>query len=392
MQRNDSLYINVLDVPNILAAIDLAEEQLLSGIDFAMSRNVVGEKTDEDTDDDVSLLEQHSVRKPPVKENRKESTDVYSAGAELVDRRKAHRQEAGGAPSKDSISSDRSQSDVILVRDEKSKSGSGDRAEVEFVGIKKAQGWNRALQPGRSVLAKREANGQGANEHISAKVSRNESKIVDTSLADNVANNETDIAELASDRGKNSDMARMNLKSSTKPRPHRRIAPSEASAMPYAKVDADIPTRTLNGPSMAKGKSTLRTGSPKVHAKAVKEAGSTFVDGQVRNEDELKPLMRAISSKAKMKLPSSDPTPKQQAQMVVPGVMYIPNAKVIGTALPNGYKSTLEGLRPVVTLDPRPKVPLQLRQTIADKLFQTLLDAGWPEMECIVNSIMTEQR
>jgi hypothetical protein len=171
-----------------------------------------------------------------------------------------------------------------------------------------------------------------------------------------------------------------------------RIAASEASVMPPAKVKSDIPTRTVNGPSTSKGRSTPKAGSLPVHAKALKEVESTFVDGQVKNEDELTPLMRALPSKVKVKLPSSDPTPKQQAQMVVPGVMYIPNAKVMGTALPNGYKSTQEGLRPVVTLDPRPKVPLQLRQTIADKLFQTLLDAGCPEMECIVRSIMTEQR
>jgi hypothetical protein len=75
-----------------------------------------------------------------------------------------------------------------------------------------------------------------------------------------------------------------------------------------------------------------------------------------------------------------------------PGVILVPGAQPVGNALPNGYRSTPQGVRPVITLDPRPRVPHTLRQTFVDRLFLVFMENGRPEMESIVHSIMTEQK
>lgn len=48
--------------------------------------------------------------------------------------------------------------------------------------------------------------------------------------------------------------------------------------------------------------------------------------------------------------------------------------------------------RPSVTLDQRPKAPHQLRQKIADKLFEALKTGGVSEMDALVQTLVSEQR
>jgi hypothetical protein len=410
MERNDSLYINVLDVPNILAAIDLAEEQLLNGIDYAMSRNVVGEKTDEDTEDEVSLLEEYSVSKAPFGDNRNESTDVYSAGADLVERRKLHRRETNRAALKDSTSAPGKDSAVIMVSDEQAKPDNGGtnirRGEVEFVGIKKAHGWNRSLQPGRSLLAKREANGEPAED---AHVVNDDDAI--SGLLEGLPGPQADsgqpakfAAALAMPKSAiTSQPGNSAIKSGTSsvhleqpsrvaPKPSKVKGRAASKSAGQRATGSNAVTRKVAKP-VSRGAAPPITTAESAHQQRLLETEPATLSASARTFEEPMALMRSMQSKnSKAEQRTSDPTQQQLAQMAVPGIMYVPNAKVFGTALPNGYKSTAEGLRPVVTLDPRPKVPHQLRQTMADKLYQSLLSSGVPEMEAIVQSIVTEQR
>lgn len=74
-------------------------------------------------------------------------------------------------------------------------------------------------------------------------------------------------------------------------------------------------------------------------------------------------------------------------------VLVPPGMKAIGTVKPNGYVMLPDGsVRPRVTFDPKPKVPLKLRQTTAEKLFEAWKDIQkMPAMEALVKALRVEQ-
>ncbi|CAN8069088.1 unnamed protein product [Agarophyton chilense] len=74
-------------------------------------------------------------------------------------------------------------------------------------------------------------------------------------------------------------------------------------------------------------------------------------------------------------------------------VQYVPGSEVIGGVRPNGYTVSRQGVvKPVITFNPKPKVPHKLRQTSVEKLFE-----GWrdnqhlSEGEALAKALRTEQ-
>lgn len=76
-----------------------------------------------------------------------------------------------------------------------------------------------------------------------------------------------------------------------------------------------------------------------------------------------------------------------------PSVQYLANVSAIGSVQPNGYIDKGDGtLKPIVTLDPRPKVPMKLRQTTIDKLFEAWKScAKYSMYDALVKALRTEQ-
>jgi hypothetical protein len=82
MSRPNSLYVDVLAIDNIIAAIDRAEEQLFDGIDAAMACNVVCEPAA--PPQAAATLPRRSRDQRP-----EPAIDAYSAAAARVDRKSA---------------------------------------------------------------------------------------------------------------------------------------------------------------------------------------------------------------------------------------------------------------------------------------------------------------
>lgn len=90
------------------------------------------------------------------------------------------------------------------------------------------------------------------------------------------------------------------------------------------------------------------------------------------------------------------PPPTTSNVATVSGVLIPPLMKAIGTVPPNGYMKTGDGLKPVVTKDPKvnPKVPLKLRQNFAEKLFaafQNNAHAPLEPMDALIKTLRMEQ-
>ncbi len=84
---------------------------------------------------------------------------------------------------------------------------------------------------------------------------------------------------------------------------------------------------------------------------------------------------------------------KSAYRNVGPQIRFVKELKAIGNVPANGYMETSSGkLRPVVTHDPRPKVPHKLRQTTIEKIFEAWRDVKkLPLMEALLKALRTEQ-
>lgn len=83
----------------------------------------------------------------------------------------------------------------------------------------------------------------------------------------------------------------------------------------------------------------------------------------------------------------------RRARLEGPTVHFVANLSAIGSVQPNGYIDKGGGeLKPVVTHDPRPKVPHKMRQTTIDKLFEVWKEQEKLPMEqALVKALRTEQ-
>jgi hypothetical protein len=136
-------------------------------------------------------------------------------------------------------------------------------------------------------------------------------------------------------------------------------------------------------------KSKPRGAEPVNRNDVVRERMTTALTPAAPSQVTQTPLPAAYASAPASIVPKvlARPTP-----LTAPGVFYVPGVDAVGMTLPNGYRETSEGLRPVVTLAQRPRVPLALRQTLADKVFAAVKARGVPDMDAIVESTCVEQR
>lgn len=97
---------------------------------------------------------------------------------------------------------------------------------------------------------------------------------------------------------------------------------------------------------------------------------------------------------------SSAHTPDVSTGAVIPmpnmtglQVQYVPGSEVIGGVRPNGYTVSRQGVvKPVITFNPKPKVPHKLRQTSVEKLFEAWKDnQKLVEGEALAKALRTEQ-
>lgn len=74
-------------------------------------------------------------------------------------------------------------------------------------------------------------------------------------------------------------------------------------------------------------------------------------------------------------------------------VKYVPGSEIIDGVRPNGYTVSIDGVvKPVVTFNPKPKLPHKLRQTSVEKLFEAWRDnAKATEGDALARALRTEQ-
>lgn len=359
-----------MGVENIISAIDRAEEQLFAAIETAMARNIpsdgnVGPPAA------VAPAPQAAAAKPAERMN---AYDELSARVGLeAQRKKPTKAPASKAPA--SKAPRRVPRRVIPVE--------------------------REAQQGRPSTASAAARDvvdldDDDNEAVYVKSTRGGLKnVVDV----DAARNEWKPA-MAPARSSLSKRAPVNTIS--------RCEPSKAAALPRIASDG-----AGRNPASAAVKAE-RQG--KTSAKAPAVGGSkTLVPGPVLKQNQVvgpdrvpgSSIGALASQKSRTPLPAAYASaqasivpgapiqgfkPTTLLPPVVPGVTYIPGADAIGTTLPNGFRATPEGLRPVVTLAQRPKAELQLRQTYADKFFFALKARHISDMDAVVEAAITEQQ
>lgn len=436
MKRKNSLYIDVLGVSNIVAAIDLAEEQLFRGIDHAMSCNVVGDPASysEQAITPVVASDAAVASKsiPRLRDNRQESAAAYSALAAKVDAR-------GHAPG----TADKGTEDCFLpasieIRQQARTPESGDAKSTmreattvsenigTFIAEKDhlkelststaSRQWNSSLKPSRSLLSKREKANQKQKGHDSDSASGLAPAATVPAIRSFASENRNtgthSVSSIAStiSRGTQSDGQREEGKLDVEMTTSFGNIDDEQGAEELLLFRAD--SELNHAPSSQahcldekfskrKEPNLVRSGSesafpagesgpPKVDASTVVLGTSLKPHAPLESSNLSSDMSRSHAIQSSQR--DSVPTSKVDLTSKNPGVMFVPGVDPIGSVQPNGYRVTTEGLRPVVTLDPRPKAPHQLRQTMANKLFEALSSAGISEMDSVVRSIVTEQR
>lgn len=411
--RENSLYIDVLAVPNIVCAIDLAEEQLFQGIDYAMSCNIVGVPSS--WPDSVMASAPGSdapVSTRPlarVRDNRQESAAAYSALAAKVDSSstaEAHSERKPEQGSRSNVVESSVQNNtgkdvadisnsiaVAEVSDGPSNSYNGPDSQ-QRANAPLSRQWNSQLKPKRSVLSKRERPTQrpvGAVQDLVPAGSKGPERSGHTTAAKTASGSLEDDGSSAGTRAK---LTRLETNGQS-------VRNSDNTSGDFKERGVKPSGNTSAG---GKGESFPKDGIL-VHAVAgdtgcqQPTTPESLPSPRSRVSREQRPVDPAQSSTAGQETVKSDTlksnsvvAPRIDTAAKIPGVLFVPGIEPIGSVQPNGYRASPEGLRPVVTLDPRLKVPHSLRQNTADKLFEALISAGISEMDSIVRSTVTEQR
>jgi hypothetical protein len=447
-RRSNHLFVDVLSVPDLLTAIDRAEAQLFSGIDYAMScnttvsaatsgavpataseRSTVSAGQPSDADSTVEV-----TRKPmqPRRDSREESARAYSQLAERVVKRKVHPLSSGckdAAVQPEDTSADAHGNVVLADADEVATveppfapiAVNGDdssdpqntvhrRGEVidtnseSIVPLPVERKWNSSKQPVRGILSKRSPSPPPPDS-----ARETPSVIPVPSAAFDVANPSSDGIRLTKQlkqrqlKSQGGQPPGTENKTTVRSDPRkgaeaRQTVQRQGTSERFQELDARSPTTsqtaatrpreperraippTASRPDPVKGH--LVSAPPQVS-----RVGSSLKTVPVIRSNKPTSSVRSAPAAA-----TTGDTTGSSRFSLPPGVMLIPGAQSIGVALPNGFRSTSDGIRPVVTMDPRPRVPYSLRQTFADKLFFAFRETGRPEMECVVECMITEQK
>jgi len=158
-------------------------------------------------------------------------------------------------------------------------------------------------------------------------------------------------------------------------------------AMTMSKAPKVMPSLTpLNSRSSAISNKVANTAS------RTASASSPFPTADTRQRRGLLPLVPSLQRNNSYG--SSNSNSNSNSNSYSAGeVLVPPGMKAIGTVKPNGYVCLPNGtLRPRVTFDNKPKVPLKLRQTSVEKLFDAWKDIQkMPVMEALVKALRVEQ-
>lgn len=360
MSRHNSLYVDVMAIENIIAAIDRAEEQLFSAIDSAMAYNVPSGRGDDDQpsaapvsqptaepvermnayDQLAARVESEAHRKKPSAASG--AVGKNSAAAAPVER-ETQRKKPGTRPVEAGRVIDVDGDEVLHVKDI--------RNDVQVLGAASASGrkeWKPTAEPAKSSLSKRtpapvDMVGEPPKAALTM-AAPSERAQPNPKRGESGSKSEVKPMRSMSAGTSAPTSAPSSAPKKVNPRNHNRHVPGGSSA---------IPSATLNGAS-------------RIPSRVPSSAASAPA---------------TIAGAAGALIPPA-----------APGVMYIPGVCAIGRTLPNGFRETPEGLRPVVTLAQRPKVPLAMRQTLADKLFSALKARDVSDMDAVVDTTLTEQR
>jgi hypothetical protein len=448
-RRSNHLFVDVLSVPDLLTAIDRAEAQLFSGIDYAMScnttvsaatsgaapataseRSTVSAGQPSDADSTVEV-----TRKPmqPRRDSREESARAYSQLAERVVKRKAQPLASGctdaTVPPEDTSAD--AHGDVIVANadevatveppfapiavngdDSSSPQNTVHRRDEVIDAISESimplpveRKWNCSKQPVRGILSKR-----SPSPPPSDSARETPPDIPVPSAAFDVANPSSDgilltkqlkQQQLKSQGGQppGTDNKTTFRSDPRKGAAARQTVQRQGTSERFQELDARL--LTTSQPATTRPREPDRRVAPSTASRPAPVKGHIVsAPPQVRRVGTSLKTVPAIRSNQTTSSVRSAPAAKTSSGdttgslrfSLPPGVMLIPGAQSIGVALPNGFRSTSDGIRPVVTMDPRPRVPYSLRQTFADKLFFAFRETGRPEMECVVECMITEQK
>lgn len=358
MSRHNSLYVDVMGVDSIISAIDRAEEQLFSAIETAMAYNIPSGRggegklsttpTSQSAPEPVERMNAYDQLAARVESgaHRKKSSAAPAAvkrspAAAAPAVREVQRKRPGVKPVQARVAIDvDGVDDVVHVKDIEN--------DVQVLSPTTRKEWKPTAAPAKSSLSKR------APVKLDLRTDPKKAAIAQNALSGHVW-----------------------------PKPKAEELRQKSNFQSMGSMPAATRPST-SAPSVVAGSANTR------HPIRPLPAKGSAVPGSVLNGASRIPSRSSSPATYAPKLASS--VPSTLTPPAAPGVIYVPGVCAIGRTQPNGFRETAEGLRPVVTLAQRPKVPLAMRQTLADKLFVALKARNISDMDAVVDSTLTEQR
>lgn len=388
--RQHGMYVDVLALPTITDAVNMASRMLRDGIAHAMASSVVVEPAVSAAAREAAEEKEKAAAAVAAAEARRKPHAVYSAVAQKSRQGKAKDSVATLGPRKG-----RDEPEVQIVRE---------RMEIELVRPQPAKqhpqkqagslrSWNSTTTAGPSILSKRSkpASSQSVFQPVQRAAKRDRkdpgapqpAAPVSTPHAPQAGATHASLEVSVSDAtSKPVSQPAVSLASRPDPRVRKSTAilPAAIPRVPRLPKPQAAPSAAPAPPSAPASASGPPAQMPK------EKTGQTLSRASERPIASASPAATVVVRNRLTVVPNAAPAAGQFFE--------VPGLEAIGSVPPNKYSLSSDGKpRPVVTFDARPKVLHKLRQTIADKLFETWRD--WKKMEdmdALVRALVTEQK